>query len=70
MDEHGNGFSERLEKLVGETVEVLLKNEKTIVGKLICVGKQMNIAISSGDDVFFIHGDAVAAIKKGELRFE
>lgn len=70
MKDPNNDFVERLRKLPGETVEVLLRNEKIIIGKLVCVERQMDLALSSGEEIFFIHGDAVAAIKKGELRFE
>ena len=66
-----SSFGERLEQLVDEYVEVLLGNEKIISGKLLTVEKQsMNVAIASGEGVFFIRGDSVVAIKKGGLALE
>lgn len=64
-------FGERLGQLVGEHVEILLKNEKILVGELLSVEKRvMNVVLSSRDGLFFIRGDAIVAIKKGELPLE
>ena len=59
MSDPSSDFSKRLAQLTGENVEVLLKNDKIIVGELLSV---------SG--VFFIRGDSVVAIKKGDSTLE
>ena len=71
MNETGSDFDKRLASLVGETVEVLLNNEKIISGKLLSIeNTSMNVAISSSEGVFFLRGDAIVAIKKGGSALE
>lgn len=71
MKTEPNSFAWRLQQLVGEYIEVLLKNEKIILGKLLSVEERsMNAILSSSEGTFFIRGDAIVAIKKGESALE
>ena len=65
MNDPNDDFNKRVKQLVGEQVEVLLKNEKIILGELLSVEERsMNVVLSSSEGLFFIRGDSVTAIKK------
>lgn len=71
MNESGSDFNKRLAQLVNKHVEILLGNEKIISGKLLSVeDTSMNVAINSSEGVFFLRGDAIVAIKKGDSALE
>lgn len=65
MKNKPSNFGEHLKQLVGQMVEVLLKNKKTIYGKLLNVeSESLNVVIESSEGTFVIHGDSVVAIKR------